>query len=74
MELVMEILTGKLFHVQIDQSATVKELKKKIAMQEALPEYRLILVQRSGPPIKEDQSSLADYGVKEGSHIYVFFS
>ncbi|KAJ8636835.1 hypothetical protein MRB53_011102 [Persea americana] len=74
MELVLEILTGKLFHVQIEQNATVKELKKKIAMQEALPEHRLILVLRSGPLMKEDQFSLADYGVKEGSQIYVFFT
>ncbi|KAL5794045.1 hypothetical protein ACOSP7_002639 [Xanthoceras sorbifolium] len=81
MKVVVEILIGTLFYIQVGDDATVADLKKEIAAQEKLPCDRLILVLDSGnddqerPILTDDQDgdSLVDCGVKDGSKIYLFF-
>ncbi|PWA42282.1 Ubiquitin [Artemisia annua] len=72
MRLVVEILTGKLFYVQVGDTATVLDLKKKIGAQEKLPDDRLILLLLN-TLMNENEASLVEYGVQDGSHIYLFF-
>ncbi|KZV20197.1 ubiquitin family protein [Dorcoceras hygrometricum] len=75
MKVVAEILTGGLFYVEVEEEATAKELKEKIADQENLPINRLILMldaeQRDF--MNKDDISLKEYGVQDGSHVYIFF-
>ncbi|KAL5991901.1 hypothetical protein ACLOJK_012812 [Asimina triloba] len=74
MKVLVEILTGRLFHVEIEEGATVGDLKREIAASdESLPEHRLVLVLGNGPLMKSDAQPLTDYGVTHGSHIYLFF-
>lgn len=42
MRLVVEILTGILFYIQLDNNATVADLKREIEAQQELPQDRLI--------------------------------
>lgn len=74
MQLAVEILTGCPFHIEIHESATVADLKKAINQQEALDEARLILVLKEGIFLHDVDRTLADYGVGDGSHIYLFFT
>ncbi|KAK7263542.1 hypothetical protein RJT34_31134 [Clitoria ternatea] len=78
MELVVENLTGTLFHVQVGYDATVQDLKREIGAQQKLPCDRLILVLDAdhNPLISKEEEtiSLVDYGVQDGSHIYLFFN
>ncbi|MCD7461009.1 hypothetical protein HAX54_044988 [Datura stramonium] len=81
MNLVIEILTGTLFHIRVakDTATTVADLKREISNQEKLPENRLILMLDTGGGVGDsimltgDEIPLADYGVKDGSHFYLFF-
>ncbi|CAL1412800.1 unnamed protein product [Linum trigynum] len=77
MKVVVEILTGSLFHVDVkdDDNATVADLKQAIASHQKLPFDRLILLQGDGgeEALLDDDSPLADYGIHDGSHIYLFF-
>lgn len=43
MRLVVEILTGILFYIQLDNNATVADLKREIEAQQELPQDRLIM-------------------------------
>jgi hypothetical protein len=43
MRLVLEILTGILFYIQLDNNATVADLKREIEAQQELPQDRLIM-------------------------------
>ena len=72
MRVVVEILTGKLFYVQIGDNATVLDLKKEIGAQEKLPDDRLILLLCNNL-MNENEALLVEYGVKDGSHLYLFF-
>lgn len=63
---------GKLFYIQVGNNATVLDLKKKIGAQEKLPVDRLILLMYE-KLMNENESSLVDYGVEDGSHLYLFF-
>ncbi|KAF3443718.1 hypothetical protein FNV43_RR13408 [Rhamnella rubrinervis] len=79
MRVVVENLTGTLFYIQLGNDATVAELKREIEAQEKLPCDRLILVLDTNlgcDPIHDDGggASLVDYGVRDGSHIYIFFN
>ncbi|KAG4175073.1 hypothetical protein ERO13_A11G161900v2 [Gossypium hirsutum] len=79
MKLVVEILTGNLFYVQVEDDATIDGLKKEIEAQENLARERMILIVDSKDEnqliTKEDDgASLADFGVQDGSHIYLFFN
>ncbi|CAI9299444.1 unnamed protein product [Lactuca saligna] len=73
MRVVVEILIGKLFYIQVGNNATVLDLKKKIGAQEKLPVDRLILLMYENL-MNENESSLVDYGVEDGSHVYLFFN
>ncbi|KAI4322535.1 hypothetical protein L6164_022219 [Bauhinia variegata] len=81
MKVVVENLIGALFYAQLDNDATVADLKREIDTQQKLPFDRLILIldadaDRSPLMSKEheDRSSLVDCGVQDGSHIYLFFN
>lgn len=77
-KLVIEILTGRLLHVEIEGSATLGDLKKEIAKQVEsipIPENRLLLVHSHGWRLMmDDQISLSDYGLGDGSCIYLLFT
>ncbi|GER44322.1 ubiquitin family protein [Striga asiatica] len=76
MELVAEILTGSLFSLKIEEDATVQDLKNKIGNQENLPTQRLILMLNADDNhylLDNDQSPVKDYGIRDGSRIYIFF-
>lgn len=73
MRVTIEILTGKLFYVEVDkEDATVLDLKREIESQENLPHDRLILILDDNVLI-ENETSLIAYGVRDGSHLYLFF-
>ncbi|GKV13290.1 hypothetical protein SLEP1_g24320 [Rubroshorea leprosula] len=86
MRLVVEILTGTLFYVHVGSDATIGDLKREIGSQQNLPHDRLILIldtnqspmnggdEEDGASLSDDGASLSDCGVKDGSHIYLFFS
>ncbi|KAG5573518.1 hypothetical protein H5410_063284 [Solanum commersonii] len=48
MNLVIQILTGTLFHIRVAKDTSVADLKKEISNQEKLPENRLILMLDTG--------------------------
>ena len=75
MRVVVEILTGTLFYVQVSDNTTVADLKREIGDQENLPHDRLILVLSSNLSrlMNENELALIDYGVRDGSHVYLFF-
>lgn len=75
MRVAIEILTGRLFYVEMKDDATVSDLKKKIGFQEQLPFDRLILLVGGNESfiMSESELSLEDYGIKDGSHVYLFF-
>ncbi|KAK7312725.1 hypothetical protein VNO77_36814 [Canavalia gladiata] len=78
MKVVVENLTGTLFYVQVDNDATVEDLKREIEVQQKFPCDRLILVldadQSPFTSKEEEKTSLVDCGVQDGSHIYLFIS
>ncbi|KAL2489373.1 Ubiquitin-like superfamily protein [Forsythia ovata] len=76
MKVVAEIMTGKLFYIQVEDNATVADLKREIGIQENLPGDRLILMLDDNPRRLMDKNnvSLTEYGVRDGSHIYLFFN
>ncbi|KAL2471760.1 Ubiquitin-like superfamily protein [Abeliophyllum distichum] len=75
MKVVAEIMTGKLFYIQVEDNATVADLKREIGIQEDLPGDRLILMLDNNPRRLMDKNdvSLTEYGVRDGSRIYLFF-
>ncbi|KAG2712250.1 hypothetical protein I3843_04G107500 [Carya illinoinensis] len=79
MRLVVENLTGTLFYIQVGNDATLADLKREIEAQQELPFHRLILMlDTNHTPLMtstdEDGVLLMDCGVKDGSHIYLFFN
>ncbi|KAK2988017.1 hypothetical protein RJ640_011280 [Escallonia rubra] len=72
LKVIVEILTGKVFNIQVDKDATVAELKREIEAQEDLPNNRLILM-FEGSLLNGNEAPLFEYGVGEGSHVYLFF-
>ncbi|KAK8569115.1 hypothetical protein V6N13_106988 [Hibiscus sabdariffa] len=79
MKVVVEIMTGSLFYVQVGDDATVNDLKKEIEAREDLASDRMILIADHKNRNKlitkeEDGTSLVHCGVEDGSHIYLFFS
>ncbi|KAK4429165.1 hypothetical protein Salat_1216700 [Sesamum alatum] len=75
MKLAVEIFTGPLFYVEVDDASTVGNLKKEIGTQENLPSHRLVLIlnvdERS--LLDNEDVSLKECGVEDGSHLYVLF-
>lgn len=75
MKVVMENLTGTLCYIEVKNDATIKDLKKEIESQQKLPGDRLILVVHGLVIGKEEENmSLFDCGIHDGSHIYLFFN
>ncbi|KAJ7948172.1 putative Ubiquitin superfamily protein [Quillaja saponaria] len=77
MKIVLENLTGTLFYVQLGHDATVADLKRQIEAQQKLPCDRLILFLDNHSCLmnkEEEEISLVDCGVQEGSHIYLFIN
>ncbi|KAL0438574.1 UNVERIFIED_CONTAM: hypothetical protein Slati_2340400 [Sesamum latifolium] len=75
MKLVVEIFTGPLFYVEVDEGSTVGNLKKEIGNQENLPSHRLILIHNADECLLLDKEEvcLKECGVRDGSHIYILF-
>ncbi|RID69560.1 hypothetical protein BRARA_C01648 [Brassica rapa] len=79
MKVNVEVITGTFIDAEVSENATVKELKEKIATEVKLSVKRLILVvedeEESRRFVKddEDEMKLIDLGVKEDSHMYLFF-
>ncbi|KAK7257526.1 hypothetical protein RIF29_31560 [Crotalaria pallida] len=78
MKVVVENLTGTLFYVQVGNDATVEDLKREIEAQQKLLCDRLILVLDAdySPLMRKDEenATLVDCGVQDGSRIYIFFN
>lgn len=77
LRLIVEILTGELFYIEVEDNATVEDLKKEIEAQENLPHDRLILMFESSLLIhltNGNDISLVDYGIGDGSHLYLFLA
>ncbi|KAM1063704.1 hypothetical protein ACFX2A_028436 [Malus domestica] len=83
MKVVVENLTGTFFYVQVGNEATVADLKREIEAQQKLPYDRLTLIldthsdNRYCSRLMNDDVDgvlLVDYGVCDGSHIYVFLN
>lgn len=72
MKLIIEIFTGKLFYIKVGEDATLADLKTEIEAQEKFPCDRIILILHTNL-MNENEVSLVDYGVQDGSHIYLFF-
>lgn len=77
MKLVVEVFTGPLFYIEVETNATVADLKREIFLQKDLPYHRLILClanrRKNFLSNEEDEKPLADFEIKEESHVYVFF-
>ncbi|GAA0185030.1 hypothetical protein Leryth_023309 [Lithospermum erythrorhizon] len=76
MKVVVEILTGTMFYIQVENNATVSDLKRAIEAQEKHRYDRLILILKlvlSCIIMNEDDYPLTTYGVGDSSHIYLFF-
>ncbi|CAN0897017.1 hypothetical protein LINGRAHAP2_LOCUS18863 [Linum grandiflorum] len=81
MMVVVEILSGSLFHVKVKEDGTVGDLRRAISDQQKLPINRLILLQldennntariiTSG----HDDLPLAQFDIHDGSLVYLFFT
>ncbi|MCD7448491.1 hypothetical protein HAX54_042628 [Datura stramonium] len=76
MQVVVEIMSGTVFHLQVGDNATVQDMKIAIQNQENLPSDRLTLLLDRGYdhfPMLDDQKPLSEYGVQDGSRVHVFF-
>ncbi|KAF7142100.1 hypothetical protein RHSIM_Rhsim06G0158900 [Rhododendron simsii] len=76
MKVVVEMLTGTLFFVQVSDNATVADLKREIGAQENLPHDRLILILGGDLTrlVNENDISLVDYGIRDWSHVYLILA
>ncbi|KAJ9177477.1 hypothetical protein P3X46_012693 [Hevea brasiliensis] len=78
MRVVVEILTGSLFYIQLGNDATVADPEREICDQQKLPQDRLILFvdNYQSRLIDEDRdgTSRIDCGIHDGSHICLFFN
>ncbi|KAG2397312.1 hypothetical protein LR48_Vigan08g118300 [Vigna angularis] len=79
MKVVMENLTGTLCYIEVKNDATVEDLKKEIERQQKVAGDRLILVLHGDNESliigkEEENMSLFDCGIQDGSHIYLFFN
>ena len=73
MRVVVEVIAGKLFYIDIEEEATVESLKKEIESKESLQESLLVLVHRNGEVIANDKCTLKDYQVTNGTILNLFF-
>ncbi|XP_010543074.1 PREDICTED: uncharacterized protein LOC104816105 [Tarenaya hassleriana] len=78
MKVTVEIVTGTYMVKEVSENATVRNLKEEIAAELNLPAKRLILLVGENESRRvvmdyEDEVSLLDLGVSDGSHMYLFF-
>ncbi|KAK4352002.1 hypothetical protein RND71_027520 [Anisodus tanguticus] len=76
MQLVVEIMTGTIFHITVADNATVLNLKIAIQVQENVPGDRLILLLNRDVDhllLNDDHKPLSEYGVQDGSRLHAFF-
>lgn len=80
MKVSAEVLTGGFFYIEVASGAKVRDLKRRIELQMKVPYNRLILLldtqrSRGARLIEEtkDERFLAEVGVRDGAHIYLFF-
>lgn len=74
----VEILTGPLFYVEVSDDATVSDLKLAIEAEKSsldIERFILILGNKKDGNLRmdDDEAPVADYGVADGSHVYLFF-
>ncbi|KAL9297591.1 hypothetical protein ACSQ67_023487 [Phaseolus vulgaris] len=78
MKVVVENLTGTLFSIEVSNDATVEDLKREIENQQKLPSDRFVFIldtdERTVITKEEEKVSLLDYGIQDGSRIYLFFT
>ncbi|PIA31920.1 hypothetical protein AQUCO_04700052v1 [Aquilegia coerulea] len=73
MRLVVEVMTGTLFYIQVDDEATIGDLKREIVVHEKVSLDRFILVNQDYL-MDHDNGALVDYGVHDGSHVHLCFT
>uniref|UniRef100_M1A2J1 Ubiquitin-like domain-containing protein n=1 Tax=Solanum tuberosum TaxID=4113 RepID=M1A2J1_SOLTU len=76
MQVVVEIMMGTIFHIQVGDNATVLDLKIAIHNQENVPANRSLLLLDIGDDhllINDDQKPLSEYGVQDGSRFQLIF-
>ncbi|KAH7860083.1 hypothetical protein Vadar_008949 [Vaccinium darrowii] len=73
MKVAVEVFTGTLFYIQVGDNATIADLKREIEAQENLPHDRLVLILGSdlNRLMNQNDLSLVDYGIRDGSHVYL---
>ncbi|CAA7394485.1 unnamed protein product [Spirodela intermedia] len=79
MRVAVENVAGRFLFAEVEEGeeqATVGRLKIAIAgaEEEAAQAQRMILVTAAGRVMAEDQTALAQYGVSDGSVVYLYFS
>lgn len=80
MKVSVSILTGAFFYVEVANDAKVCHLKREIEARMEIPYDRLILLLDIGEDCgtclveeTKDGATLAEVGIRDGSHIYLFF-
>ncbi|KAK6792879.1 hypothetical protein RDI58_011960 [Solanum bulbocastanum] len=76
MQVVVEIMMGTIFHIQVGDNATVLDLKIAIHNQENVPANRILLLLDIGDDhllMNDDQKPLSEYGVQDGSRFQLIF-
>ncbi|KAK4722884.1 hypothetical protein R3W88_013117 [Solanum pinnatisectum] len=76
MQVVVEIMMGTIFHIQVGDNATVLDLKIAIHNQENVPANRILLLLDIGDDhllMNDDQKALGEYGVQDGSRFQLIF-
>ncbi|KAL3372073.1 hypothetical protein AABB24_008557 [Solanum stoloniferum] len=76
MQVVVEIMTGTIFHIQVGDNATVLDLKIAIHNQQNVPANRILLLLDIGDDhllMNDDQKPLSEYGVQDGSRFQLIF-
>jgi len=74
MKVIVEILTGRFFYIEIEEDATVEKLRREIAAVEKFEGDRLVLVLDNGKLLEDEKQVLAEHGVGDGSVVYLHFA
>ncbi|KAK4352003.1 hypothetical protein RND71_027521 [Anisodus tanguticus] len=76
MQLVVEVVTGTVFHITVEDDSTVPHLKIRIQVQENLTgdHIILLLIRDADHLLLDDElKRLSDYGVQDGSRLHADF-
>ena len=70
MKISIETLWHKVYHVEVENSLTIKELKKKLMNKFGLPSsHQHLIIKDNGKWLQNEDAQLQDYGIKEKSLI-----